>query len=98
MLFLAEEILKCPSPASAPAAPYLESLLLSGALTNFPCKADRKYFAFEPGPGTKCQLHTQCKLTTPRRENQKIRHESVNLKQGNTICLYWNFRLGWSRK
>jgi hypothetical protein len=26
------------------------------------------------------QLHSQCKLTTPRHENQKIRHENELLK------------------
>jgi hypothetical protein len=28
----------------------------------------------------RAQLHSQCKLTTPRHENQKIRHENELLK------------------
>jgi hypothetical protein len=28
----------------------------------------------------RAQLHSQCKLTTPRHENQKIRHENEFLK------------------
>jgi hypothetical protein len=39
-----------------------------------------KYLSFEPRTGTKCQLHSQSKLTTPRCENRKIRHENVILK------------------
>jgi hypothetical protein len=35
---------------------------------------------FEPRTGIKCQLHSQSKLTTPRRENLKIRHENLSLK------------------
>jgi hypothetical protein len=55
----------CPSPGIF-AAPYLEFpelLLISNA------KPIVKYFAFEPRTGTKCQLHSQGKHTTPRREN-----------------------------
>jgi hypothetical protein len=35
-----------------------------------------KYFAFEPRTGTKCQLHSQGKITRPGRENRKMRHEN----------------------
>jgi hypothetical protein len=62
------------SQSGAPAAPdfdldYLELLLISYV------KPKEKYFAFEPRTGTKCQLHSQGKLTTPRSGNRKIRHE-----------------------
>jgi hypothetical protein len=32
----------------------------------------------------RAQLHSQCKLTTPRHENQKIRHENKILKANTT--------------
>jgi hypothetical protein len=67
--------------SGAPAAPDLEFLLLSGALFLISnVKPIEKYFAVEPRTGTKCQLNSQGKLTTPRRNNRKIQHENVILK------------------
>jgi hypothetical protein len=43
-------------------------------------KPIEKYIAFEPRTETKCQLHSQSKLTLIRRENRNIRHENVTLK------------------
>jgi hypothetical protein len=45
------------SQSGTPAAPYLEFLLLSGALINF-LKPIEKYLAFEPQTDTECQLHS----------------------------------------
>jgi hypothetical protein len=67
--------------SGAPAAPdvffyyYPPELLLISKV-----KPIEKYFAIEPRSGTKCQLHSQCKPTMLRRENQKIGHENVILK------------------
>jgi hypothetical protein len=38
------------------------------------------------------QLHKQGKLTTPRRENQQIRHKIKILKQTNILRMCTNFR------
>jgi hypothetical protein len=54
---------KCPGRAST--APYLELLLLFGALIILQEKN------MLPLTGTKYQLHSQGKLTTPRREKSK---------------------------
>jgi hypothetical protein len=75
---------KCPPPA----APDLEFVLLSGALTNFLCKTIRKIFALEPRTGTKGQLHSQDKLAMPRRENWKIQYEIVILKANEHEYVY----------
>jgi hypothetical protein len=38
------------------------------------------------------QLHTQGKLTTPRRENRKIQHEIEILKANKHASMCMNFR------
>jgi hypothetical protein len=43
-------------------------------------KTKEKYLAFEPRTWTKCQIKSQSKLTMPKRENRKIRHEKAMLK------------------
>jgi hypothetical protein len=64
----------------APAAPDLDNpeLLLIAYV-----KPVEKYLVCEPR--TKCRLHSQRKLTTPRRENRKIRHENVILKANERL-------------
>jgi hypothetical protein len=69
---------KCPTPGLLQPRTYnfyfYPELLLDSNV-----KPIEKYLAFEPQSGTKCQLHSQGKLTTPRRENRKIRHKNVFL-------------------
>jgi hypothetical protein len=44
------------------------------------------YLTFEARTGTKCQLHSQGKLTMARRENGKIhRHENIILKANEHV-------------
>jgi hypothetical protein len=74
------------SQSGDPPAPYLEFLLFSVLLISY-LKPVEKYLAYEPWTGTKCQLHSQSKLTTPRRENQKIQHKIVILK-ANELHIY----------
>jgi hypothetical protein len=76
-----------PSPGLF-AAPYLEFpelLLISNV------KPIEKYFAFDPRTETKCQLHSQGKLTTPRRENRKILQYQKNMlpKGRNLRSIEW---------
>jgi hypothetical protein len=68
--------MNCPSPGLF-AAPELEYPGLS--LISY-VKLIEKYLAFEPRSGSKSQLYSQSKLTTLRRENEKIRHENEILK------------------
>jgi hypothetical protein len=48
-------------------------------------KPIEKYIAFEPWSGSKCQLHSQGKITTPKRENRKIQHANVILKANERL-------------
>jgi hypothetical protein len=60
-------------------------LLLSGALFISYVKPIEKYLASEPQTGTKCQLHSQSKITTPRRENRKV---NIILKANtDSVCV-----------
>jgi hypothetical protein len=68
----------CPSPGLYAAA-FPELSLISYV------KPIEKYLAFEPWSGSKYRLHSQGKLTTPRRENRKIRHENVILKANERL-------------
>jgi hypothetical protein len=58
---------------------YPELLLISDV------RPKEKYLAFEPRTGTTCQLHSQGKLPTPRRENRKIQNENVISKANKQL-------------
>jgi hypothetical protein len=56
----------------------------------FNVKPIEKYLAFEPWTENKYQLHSKGKLTTPRRENRKIRHETnVSIRCRNLRSIEW---------
>jgi hypothetical protein len=77
MLFWREDFEdgKCPTPGLLQPRYYNPELSL---ISNV--KPVKKYLAFEPRRGPKCQLHSQGKLTTSRRENQKVRHKNLILE------------------
>jgi hypothetical protein len=52
-----------------------------------------KYLAIEPRSGSKGHLHSQGKLTTPMRENRKIRHENLILKANERLHKVWKLKI-----